>query len=508
MRRPVVLITGSSGGLGRALCAAFAARGCDVIAHTRSAGQAPAGFATVAADLTDPGSARHILAQLEAHGLEPDIVVCNAAVGHYGPPASLDARRLDQLLEVNTWSPIALAHALLPGLRRRRGTLAFISSVAAAVPAPDYAAYAASKAALDGFARNLRVELAGEVACLTLRPGGIRTDLHTRSGVPVETSGAWRLADAAAVADSLAAQVLARRSGAVGLGTALTHWAGRHLEGLLDIALARRPDVTRARPHVPSGTQRALVTGAADGIGLALTRALIASGADVVGVDVDAERSAGATAELGSRLRIVAADLTDGAGLAGLARELAALGPFDRVVQNAGINAVGAFATSDLAAQRRVFDVNLRAPLQLTTALLAARALQPGARLVFMSSLSHYAGYPGAAVYAATKDGLAHFARSLDAALRPNGIGTLRVHPGPTRTAHAARYSPDNRREARRMPPEALAAHILRAVERGDRVLVPGIGNRLFAELGRWLPGLSEAVLKRTLLEKMTAPER
>ncbi len=507
MRRPVVLITGSSSGLGHALCAAFAARGCEVIAHARVASRAPAGYATVAADLSDPASAQHIHAQLEAQDLEPDIVVCNAAVGHYGQPASLDARRLDQLLEVNVWSPIALAHALLPGLQRRRGTLAFISSVAATVPAPDYAAYAASKAALDGFARNLRIELAGEVACLTLRPGGIRTDLHARSGVPVERSDAWRLADPASVAGALAARVLARRSGAIELGPALTHWAGRHLESLLDVALARRTDATRAQSHEPGGTQRALVTGAADGIGLALTRALIAAGVDVLGVDVDGERAARAIAELGPRLRIVAADLTNGAALAGLARDLEALGPYDLVVQNAGINAVGAFATSDLAAQRRVFDVNLRAPLRLTTALLAARALQPGARLVFMSSLSHYAGYPGAAVYAATKDGLAHFARSIDAALRPSGISTLRIHPGPTRTAHAARYSPDNRREARRMPPETLAAHILRAVERGDRVLVPGIGNRLFAELGRWLPGLTEAILRRTLLEKMGAPE-
>lgn len=503
MPKPIVLITGSSGGLGRALCAAFATCGAEVIAHARERSDAPAGFPVVVADLAGADAADQVMAQLRALGRTPDIVVHNAAVGWYGAPDALDTERLDELLGVNVWAPIALTQALLPAIRARRGAIAFVSSVAAAVPAPDYAAYAATKAALDGFARNLRIELAGVVDVLSLWPGGIQTNMHARSGVPDAHVAGWRLAGPATVAANIAQKVLARRAGAIGLGPTLLRWAGHQAEHLVD-ALAPRPRAPRVVSS-PAGRagRRVLITGAADGIGLALARAYVSAGACVVGVDFDKARALAAEAELGDRLRIVHADLAAPEQLDALAAELAARGPYDVLIQNAGINAVGAFETGDLSAQRRVFDVNLRAPLRLTTALLAARAGRAGACWIFLSSLSHYASYPGAAVYAATKDGVAHFARSLDAAVRPAGMRALRVHPGPTRTAHAARYSPDNRREARRMPPAELAARIVAAAASGQRVLIPGLSNRLFALAGRWVPGLVEAIMKRTLLDRL-----
>jgi len=97
-----------------------------------------------------------------------------------------------------------------------------------------------------------------------------------------------------------------------------------------------------------------------------------------------------------------------------------------------------------------VLAVNLTAPLHLTGALLQAGKIAPGGSLVFVSSLSRLLSYPGAAVYAASKDGLASYARSLAVALAPQKMHVLTVYPGPTRTAHARRYSPDNSREARR----------------------------------------------------------
>ncbi len=186
-----------------------------------------------------------------------------------------------------------------------------------------------------------------------------------------------------------------------------------------------------------------------------------------------------------------------------LEAQLSAGPAIDLLIHNAGINCVGPFATSDLAAQQKVLDVNLAAPLQLTAALLRGGKIAAGGSLVFISSLSRLVSYPGAAVYAASKDGLASYARSLAVALAPQGIHVLTVYPGPTRTAHARRYSPDNRREARRMPPEALAAAVVRAVQRRERTLVPGVGNRLFAVTGRWFPSLAERAMSKTLWEKL-----
>ena len=153
-------------------------------------------------------------------------------------------------------------------------------------------------------------------------------------------------------------------------------------------------------------------------------------------------------------------------------------------------------------------NVNLAAPLELTAALLRAGKIAPGGSLVFISSLSRLLSYPGATVYAASKDGLASYARSLAVALAPQGIHVLTVYPGSTRTAHARRYSPDNSREARRMPPEVLASTVVRAVQRRQRVLIPGAGNKLFAAIGRWVPSLAEWVMKKTLWEKLAAEER
>jgi short-subunit dehydrogenase len=109
--------------------------------------------------------------------------------------------------------------------------------------------------------------------------------------------------------------------------------------------------------------------------------------------------------------------------------------------------------------------------------------------------------YPGAAVYAATKDGLAHYARSLQMA-RPAGY-TLVVFPGPTRTAHARRYSPDNSREHTRMAPERLAAVVFQAAQARRARLAPGAVNQLFALAGHLAPRLMEAAMRRAIFEKL-----
>lgn len=248
----------------------------------------------------------------------------------------------------------------------------------------------------------------------------------------------------------------------------------------------------------------AVITGAADGIGKAIATEALAMGYRVVGVDVDAEKVEAARAELSGDLSFVLADLADAGAVQQAAEQIAAAGPVDLLVHNAGINAVGYFEGTDIAQQQAVIDVNLLAPLLLTRHLLAAGALSSDGSVVFVSSLSRYVSYPGASVYAATKDGLAAYARSLQVAYPKRHI--LTVYPGPTRTEHARRYSPDNSREDKRMLPSVLAIHILQAVEKRQRVLIPGRANWAFAIAGRLLPGLTDRVMRTSLLEKFPRP--
>jgi short-subunit dehydrogenase len=292
----------------------------------------------------------------------------------------------------------------------------------------------------------------------------------------------------------------------------------RALDNALIAQAARRriPPVTlqphqfseASQPFAAAGCH-AVVTGAAEGIGRALAAALGEKGYAITGLDINSDSGIQvqqAMAARGLPVTFLTGDLGKVVDVARLAGELVAGADIDVLVHNAGINHVAPFAGSDLVRQKAVLDINLRAPLQLTAALLRDNKIKQGGTLIFVSSLSRFAGYPGATVYAASKDGLASYARSLAVALAPQGIHVVVVYPGPTRTAHARRYSPDNRREHRRMPPEQVAAAIVHAIAHRRRTVIPGLGNRLVAVLGRWAPGPVERSMKRAIYDRLPKP--
>jgi len=253
----------------------------------------------------------------------------------------------------------------------------------------------------------------------------------------------------------------------------------------------------------------AFVTGAAAGIGRALAERFGRGGFRVAGIDADAEASEHTARELaasGLDVELAVADLASEAGITRACALARAHGPLDLVVHNAGVNHVAPFETSDLSAQRHLLEVNLVAPMRLSAEILRADALAPGATIVFVSSLSCQLGYPGAAVYAASKDGLTAYARSLAPLARRRGARVLTVFPGPTRTDHARRHAPPGTSlaaEAKRMPPEELAERVWRAWRSGRRNLVPGAANRALALGGRLFPRLAERGMRRAIFERL-----
>ncbi len=136
----------------------------------------------IQADLSQLDNVLKILKTLEREGVQHlDLLIHNAALGYYGNVAKQGNKNIDELLQVNLYTPIALTKALLNHLQPK-GKVVFINSIAANLSAPDYAVYAASKAALSGFARNLKIESALPVQ--TIYPGAIQTTFHDKSGVP------------------------------------------------------------------------------------------------------------------------------------------------------------------------------------------------------------------------------------------------------------------------------------------------------------------------------------
>lgn len=497
-----ILITGATDGIGLALARLYQQQSNRLVLIGRkplTALQDPILTPTTycQADLSEPEVSQKIQAWLQAqHITKVDLLIHNAGLGYVGDVAEQSPGALNTLLQVNTYAPIALTHALLPALRHAGGKVVFISSVATAFGMGQYAAYIATKAAINGFARSLRVELASEVAVQLILPGATRTGMHEKAGASKAQMDWDKFPSAEVVAQKIQRAIAGgKRQTAIGVGNKAIYTLGT--------ALGRRIDTLRSRTKGKQTTQQpiCLITGFADGIGKALALKFAATH-HIVGIDIDAARAQATQAEIaqtGGTCDVILADLT------GLEHptELAAYRQFDVVIHNAGISAAGKFSELSMPQQQKVLDLNFRAPLLLTTALAQANQLAAHGTLAFISSLSHFVSYPGASVYAASKDGVALYARSVALAFSENNINVMTVFPGPTRTAHARRYSPDNSREHTRLAPEALAAQIYQAVQRRRRLHIPGLPNKIVAQLGVFTPRLTEWLMRKTIFEKL-----
>jgi 3-oxoacyl-[acyl-carrier protein] reductase len=187
----------------------------------------------------------------------------------------------------------------------------------------------------------------------------------------------------------------------------------------------------------PLAGKIAVVTGAARGIGAAITRVLARDGAHVVGVDVPAAGQslaevANEVAGTALQLDITAPDAA--ARLVGHLRERhhAGAGPgVDIVVHNAGITRDKLLVNMDADRWNSVMAVNLQAQLDLTEALLTADGLvRPDARVVCVSSQSGIAGNRGQTNYAASKAGVIGMVRAWAPAFAERGATINAVAPG------------------------------------------------------------------------------
>ncbi|NJN18738.1 MAG: SDR family NAD(P)-dependent oxidoreductase [Oscillochloris sp.] len=235
-----VVITGASDGIGRALATIYRKRGATVYAvgRRRFAAIVDAPFAAdqyLQCDLSDGHAPQLIAAWLAKHGVTRlDVLIHNAGLGAYGPPAEADPAVTRAVVAVNLRAPIALTHVLLPQILSARGTIVCISSVAAALSTPHYAVYSATKSALEGFARSLRVELGNRARVLVVRPGATRTEFHVRSGVPAGRMAVRRFPAPMRVARGISAAIdRGKPLSTVGTLNRVVAWAGRRMRWLI-----------------------------------------------------------------------------------------------------------------------------------------------------------------------------------------------------------------------------------------------------------------------------------
>ena len=158
-----VLLTGATGGLGRAIARDLHARGATVVATGRRE-DALEELAAALGDRIEPRvadlTARDDLAALAQRAGRVDVLVANAALPAIGRLDSFSPEEIDRAIDVNLRAPMQLARALVPAMvERGEGQLVFVSSLSGKIPAAGTSVYTATKYGLRGFAASLRAEL-------------------------------------------------------------------------------------------------------------------------------------------------------------------------------------------------------------------------------------------------------------------------------------------------------------------------------------------------------------
>ncbi|TQV82541.1 SDR family NAD(P)-dependent oxidoreductase [Exilibacterium tricleocarpae] len=188
-RGKVVIITGSSSGLGAALVEEAAAREMKLVladinpgpsqafaeAYTKRGGEA----LVVEVDLADARQRGRVIDRALARFGRVDMLINNAGYAYFANLQQQQLAQAQHLFEVNYWAYIDLAQRAIPALRRQGGAIINVASILGVIPSgPDLHAYAASKHALVGAFRSLHGELdAMGIQVKVVCPGGMKTNI-------------------------------------------------------------------------------------------------------------------------------------------------------------------------------------------------------------------------------------------------------------------------------------------------------------------------------------------
>lgn len=212
--RPLAVITGASSGIGYELAKVFAKNGFDLIVAAEHSGIVDAGNAfrtlgasveTVQTDLATFDGVEALarkITEFGDRGIELDSICMNAGFGVGGEFIGTDLQEEIKLINLNIISLVHLTKHVLPDfVKRGHGRILFTSSLAATMPGPWYACYAASKAFVQSFAEAIRVETKDSGVTITaLQPGATDTNFFERADMVDTKAGQGKKDDPAEVA--------------------------------------------------------------------------------------------------------------------------------------------------------------------------------------------------------------------------------------------------------------------------------------------------------------------
>jgi hypothetical protein len=246
----------------------------------------------------------------------------------------------------------------------------------------------------------------------------------------------------------------------------------------------------------PNPGSTCVVTGASSGIGAEFARQLAALGYGVFLVARREDRLRELAAEIernhGVRVDIEACDLTQADAVEALPEKITQRNVnVEVLVNNAGFSTVGDVHENP-ERQLGMIRVNCEALVALTTAFLPAMTARGRGAVINVASTAAFQPIPAQAVYAATKAFVLSFSEAVAAEVKPSGVTVTALCPGPVATefVEAAGF----KRGMDEMPSflfssaEDVARAAIDGARSGKRVVIPGIGNRVTAGLGRFSP--------------------
>jgi short-subunit dehydrogenase len=248
---------------------------------------------------------------------------------------------------------------------------------------------------------------------------------------------------------------------------------------------------------------RILLTGATGGIGRCLALELCRRGARLALVGRSRERLDAlvhAIEAAGGAASALAFDLERPDGHAGLVqRAFDALGGIDALINNAGQSRLTAFSDEDEASLRKLFEVNVMAPMLLSRTVLPHLLRRGAGTIMNIGSVFGAIGYPYYAAYSASKFALRGFSEALRRELTDRGVKVIYVAPRATRTAMngPAARALMSETGAAMDEPEKVALAIADALAHGRRELCIGMPERFFARVNGLLPGIVDGALVR-----------
>jgi len=247
----------------------------------------------------------------------------------------------------------------------------------------------------------------------------------------------------------------------------------------------------------PSADSTCVVTGASSGIGAELARGLAERGRGVTLVARREGRLAELADELtgahGVRVETVAADVSRPSGRRKLRDEIAMRElTVDLLVNNAGYGSGGPFVELDGGKEAEMVRTNCEAVVALTHLYVREMVDRGRGAIVNLASIAAFQPIPFQAAYGATKAFVLSFSEALHEELRGTGVTVTAVCPGPVRTEFGEiggfGGADDRIPSFAWLSARKVARDALSAVERGDRIVVPGAVNRVAALYGHYTP--------------------